>query len=132
MTQKTLYLCAAVVLLCAFATANVASAQEMRGVLPAPSAPVAVCPCEAAPVPCNWACSPWFAKGCPPVVTYRVGLLGHIRPVVHLPVYRPVVVRPVAVRPVVVTTRLAPAPTWYACPTYVVPSRPVYGPYCWW
>jgi len=122
MTQKTLCLCVAA-LLFVCATANVASAQSA---VPALSAPIAACPCEATPAPCNWACPPWFAKGCPPVVTYRVGLLGHIRPVVHVPVYRPV-----AVRPVVVTTRFAPAPTWYACPTYVAPYRPVYGTYCW-
>jgi len=126
MTQKMLCLCTAVALLFVCATANVASAQDVPGV-PAPSTPVAACPCGTAPASCNWTCPPWFAKGCPPVVTYRIGLFGHIRPVVHMPVYRPV-----AVRPVVVTTRLAPAPVWYACPTYVVPPRPVYGPYCWW
>jgi len=109
MNRKLLCLCAAVALLFAISTANVASAQEG-----APAAPAA-CPCEFAPaaVPCQWACkpAPWV-KGCPPVVTYRVGPFGAIRPVVHTPVHRPVYVAP----------RLAP---WYAHPAYVVPSRVV-------
>jgi len=134
MTQKLLCLCAAVALLIAFSTANVASAQN-GAPMPEPSAPVA-CPCEYGPVavPCRIGCyrgigcyrAPWFAPGCPPAVTYRVGLFGHIRPVVHAPVvYRPVPVVPVC-RPAYVP-RLA-----YPCATpYVVPARVMYAPYCW-
>jgi hypothetical protein len=139
MTQKLLCLCAAVALLIAFSTANVASAQN-GAPMPEPSAPVA-CPCEYAPVavPCRTGCyrrigcyrAPWFAPGCPPVVTYRVGLFGHLRPVVHAPVYRPVPVfyhAPVVYRPAYVP-RLA---VGYPCATpYVFPARAVYAPYCW-
>ena len=121
MTQKMLCLCAAVALLFAVATANVASAQ----VVPAPSAPVD-CPCDFAPAPCKWACSPapWFGKGCPPVMTYRIGPFGAIRPVVYAPVYRPVYIPPRFVAPRFV------AP--YPCATpYAVPARAMYAPYCW-
>ena len=126
MTQKLLCLCAAVALLIAFSTANVASAQEAVAV-PEPSAPVAACPCEFGPaVACRVGCyrAAWYAPGCPPVVTYRVGLFGHIRPVVAAPVCRPA---PVVYRPAYVP-RLA---VGYPCavPCYA-PAR-VYAPYCW-
>ena len=122
-----LCLCATVALLFVFATANVASAQEAAG--PETGAAVA-CPCEFAPaaVPCRWGCAyPQCVKACPPVVSYRVGLFGHIRPVVQAPVYRPVPVRfaaPVCAPPVYVAPRFVAAP----CPAYVVPARPVF---CW-
>ena len=120
MTQKMLCLCAAVALLFAFATTNVASAQESA--VPAHGVS-AGCPCEFAPTPCPWSCcSPWLAKGGCPAVTYRIGPLGAIRPVVYAPVYRPVY-----------TTRLAPR---YVCPPVcpppcILPPRAVYAPYCW-
>jgi hypothetical protein len=138
MTQKLLCLCAAVALLIAFSTANVASAQN-GALLPEPSAPVA-CPCEYAPVavPCRIGCyrgigcyrAPWFAPGCPPMVTYRVGLFGHIRPVVHAPVYRPM---PVPVYRHAFVPRLAhPCVAPCVVPARVVPARVMYAPpYCW-
>jgi hypothetical protein len=54
----------------------------------APAAPASIvsvqpgagCPCVN---PCN-PCQPYF-----PPVTYRVGLFGHLRPVVYAPVHRP-------------------------------------------
>ena len=121
MTQKLLCLCATAALLFVFATTNVASAQDAAA--PEPSAPVA-CPCEFAPagVPCRWGCctAPWLAKGCQPVVSYRIGLLGCIRPVVYAPVYRPVCVPP--------PRFVAPYPCAVPC---AVPVRAVYAPYCW-
>jgi len=117
MTHKMFCFCTAVALLCAFAMVNVASAQGgMSGNYepgPTPTAdPIAACPCAVSTAPCGCACSTWF-RGCPPV-TYRVGLFGHIRPVVYTPVYRPVYV-----------------PRYVCPPPYVIPSRAVYGP-CYW
>jgi len=89
MTQKLFCLCAAAALLFVFATANVASAQE---IVAAPTA----CPCAMAPVPC--APCKFIAPGCPPTFGYRIGPFGAIRPVVYaapvvrVPVYRPVFV----------------------------------------
>ena len=95
MTQKLFCLCAAVVVLVVFATANVASAQE---VVAAPAA----CPCTLTLTPC--APCKFIAPACPPVVGYRIGPFGAIRPVVYtapvvrvtpvvrVPVYRPVYV----------------------------------------
>jgi len=157
MTQKMFCLCAAVALLFAISTVNVASAQ-VEPPTPEPSAPVAYpCPCDYAPtaVPCRWTCfhTPWFAPGCPAVVTYRVGLFGHVRPIVHAPFHRPfvapcpvvvapcpvvVALRPVAVkpRPIVVAPRpvvVKPRPIVVApCPVVVAPRhvhRHVWTPY---
>ena len=72
MTQKLFCLCAVCALLLVFATANVASAQEV-----APAA----CPCGVAVCP-----GKCFNPCCPPVA-YRVGLFGAIRPVVCAPAY---------------------------------------------
>ena len=101
MTQKLFGLCAAAALLFAFATANVASAGEPV------VAPTGCCPCVATTVvPCQFACPPvrtwhhtWrvhplYVNPCVPCVTYRVGPFGGIRPVVTVPVYRPVYVVP--------------------------------------
>jgi len=152
MTQKLLCSCAVVALLVAFSTANVASAQEVA--VPEPSAPVATCPCEFGPAvaTCRIGCyrAAWYAPGCPPAVTYRVGLFGHIRPVVHAPVvHAPVVRVPVARIPVVRAPVCYPTPVCYPAPVvcrpayvprlpvvypcatpYVVP-RVKYTPYCW-
>jgi len=102
MTQKLFCMCAAVALLFALATANVANAQE-AAVAPAG------CPCVFATAPCQFVCParvctvrawhPWQVNPCPPMVSYRVGPFGAIRPVMYAPVYRPVHVRPVHVVP---------------------------------
>ena len=110
MTRKMLCLCAVVALLLAVSMASVASAQE--------TAPAAPCPCGnvGSAAPCAWGCpaAPWLGNGCQPIVTYRVGLFGAIRPVIYAPVYR-------SVSP------------WYTCPPpYAAPYRPVYAPYCGW
>ena len=114
MSRKLFCLCAAATLLVAFATANVASAQEAVPALPpmAPMAAPAACPCvfPAAPQfvcpvracnpcawnPCvvTWQVRPWHVNPCMPPVAYRIGPLGAIRPVVYAPVVRPVVVVP--------------------------------------
>jgi len=102
MTQKLFYLCATCALLFAFATVNVASAQDIDPVA------VAGCPCA---TPCKPACS--YDPCCPPV-SYRVGLFGVVRPVVYAPVYRPVYF-----------------PARFVAPAYV-PYRPACPPYyCW-
>ena len=129
MTQKFLCLCAVVALLIAFSTTNVANAQETA--MPEPSAPVA-CPCDFGPtaIPCRAACFRTSWRGCPPVVTYRVGLFGHVRPVVKAPVYRSVPVCPPA--PVFRAAYVPRLPVVYPCATpYMVPVRVMHAPYCW-
>ena len=85
MTQKLFCLCAVCALLFVFATANVASAEEV-------GAP-AGCPCDYVAAPCKF-----VTPACPPVA-FRVGLFGVVRPVVYAPVYRPVYYPPRYVYP---------------------------------
>ena len=90
MTRKLLCLCAACALFFVFATANVASAEDVE----APAAVTAGCPCgmTACPLQFNPCCAP----------TYRIGLFGVVRPVVYAPVMRPVYVPQRVVCPVAV------------------------------
>ena len=88
MIKKLFGLCAAVALLFAFATANVANAQV--GV----ACPTG-CPCAFPAAPCPFMAPAIFPA---PSTAFRVGPFGTLRPVVYTPVYRvPVVpvVRPI-------------------------------------
>jgi hypothetical protein len=84
MTQKLFCLCAVGALLFAFATVNVASAQEAVAPAGCPCGVSHVAPC---PMPCGY-------NPCYPPTAYRVGLFGVIRPVYYAPVYRPVYAAP--------------------------------------
>jgi hypothetical protein len=97
MTQKLLCLGAVCALLFVFATANVANAENAAPAAAAPCAYACAMPCQANP--CFY-----------PPVAYRVGLFGHIRPVVYAPVVRPVYVAPRFAYPAYVPYR--------ACPPY--------------
>ena len=116
MTQKLFCLCAAAALLFAFATANVANAQDAAPAEAAAVAPVAVVPgvCPtwvvsppivsvcAPRVACwshwhvhpwyahSWTTQPWIVNPCFPPATYRIGPFGGLRPVVYVPPVSPV------------------------------------------
>ena len=88
MTQKLFCLCAAFALLFAFATVNVASAEETSTAAGCPCGYATALPCKC--VTCAKLAGPCKFDPCHPPVTYRVGLFGVVRPVVYAPpVYRP-------------------------------------------
>ena len=102
MTQKLFGLCAACALLFAFATVNVASAEEK---------PTAANGCTCGCACCTQAAAPCsLVQPCCPLVTYRLGpCYKAVRPVVYVPAYRPVYVQP----------RYVYAPVSYrVCPPY--------------
>lgn len=101
MTQKLICLCAACTLLFAFATVNVASAEE---------ASAAECPC-AVVNPCKVP-SPCAGNPCYPPVAYRVGPFGVVRPVAYAPAFYPTYYPYRYVRAPFVPYRAVPAYVW--------------------
>ena len=110
MIKRLSYFCAVVAVLFVFVTANAVKAQDGLPVAATAVVPAVDCPCVTPVQPCPFTVvgrtpCPWLpcpgVQVCPPIVQYRVGLFGVVRPVYFVPVHRPTIyVPPRVVRPV--------------------------------